>query len=296
MSSTCRTYCNGRRLHGRPRRSLPATCFSSHHISSTRVSSDPLTKGKRRSPSSGSAVHSPPTDSVTSPLYWLMVICGACAFILYANTLTHDYAVDDQTAIIQNKLTQQGVSALPTIFTSAYRAGVDDRPEGLYRPLSIALFAIEWQLSGGDPRLGHWVNVLLYVVTAFMLFLALTLFLDKHNILLPFIATLLFVTHPIHTEVVANIKSRDEDFVPPPFTHRVVGCRKARAAGWNHLYRHGRHLHLPCNALQGDCRDHDDHRSDERLLFQSSGLKRILISAAPFAVALVAYISMRMSV
>ena len=43
-----------------------------------------------------------------------------------------------------------------------------------------------------------------------MLFAALALFFEQNNILLPFIATLLFVVHPIHTEVVANIKSRDE--------------------------------------------------------------------------------------
>ena len=111
-----------------------------------------------------------------------MLICCACAFILYSNTLNHEYAVDDQTAIVQNRHTHEGLSALPTIFTSAYRAGVDDRKEGLYRPLSIALFAIEWQISPGNPHLGHWVNVLLYVLTAFMLFVALRLFLEQQRI------------------------------------------------------------------------------------------------------------------
>ena len=52
--------------------------------------------------------------------------------------------------------------------------------------------------------------MLLYVSTAFLLFGTLALFLDKQNLVLPFVATLLFVAHPIHTEVVANIKSRDD--------------------------------------------------------------------------------------
>ena len=102
------------------------------------------------------------------------------------------------------------MSALPAIFTSPYRAGVDDRKEGLYRPLSVAMFAIEWQLAPGNPRLGHWVNVLFYAATAVVLLLTLARFFEPHNILLPFVATILFVAHPIHTEVVANIKSRDE--------------------------------------------------------------------------------------
>jgi protein O-mannosyl-transferase len=38
----------------------------------------------------------------------------------------------------------------------------------------------------------------------------LTLILSRYSVWLPFAATLLFALHPIHSEVVANIKSRDE--------------------------------------------------------------------------------------
>ena len=90
------------------------------------------------------------------------------------------------------------------------------------------MFAIEWQIAPGNPRSSHWINVLLYVLTAFMLFVALALFFEKQNIVLPFIATILFVAHPIHTEVVANIKSRDEILC---LLYRVVGCREVCAPG-----------------------------------------------------------------
>ena len=57
---------------------------------------------------------------------------------------------------------------------------------------------------------GHLVNVLLYGVCCGLLFLILVRILPRRDAFLPLLTTLLFVAHPIHTEVVANIKSRDE--------------------------------------------------------------------------------------
>lgn len=138
------------------------------------------------------------------------VVCALLAFALYANTLGHDYTVDDGTVISNNKITKKGVSAIPEIFATSYRAGFWDRQEGLYRPLSVAMFAVEWQLAPENPAPGHWINVILYSLTAFLLMMTLSAVFKEYSVLLPFTATLLFLIHPIHTEVVANIKSRDE--------------------------------------------------------------------------------------
>src|SRR5437868_2093926 len=76
----------------------------------------------------------------------LAFICAAVAFLLYANTLGHDYTVDDGTVIKNNKITVKGIKAIPEILTTPYRKGFLDRKEGLYRPLSLVMFAIEWQI------------------------------------------------------------------------------------------------------------------------------------------------------
>lgn len=141
---------------------------------------------------------------------WYGLICAILAFLLYANTLGHDYTVDDGTVIQNNKITKKGISALPEIFTTSYRAGYWDRKEGLYRPLSVAMFAIEYEIAPGKPLLGHVVNVLLYILTAWFLFRFLRKLLHNQHPIIPFIITLLYIAHPLHTEVVANIKSRDE--------------------------------------------------------------------------------------
>ncbi|MCY7411195.1 MAG: tetratricopeptide repeat protein [Chitinophagales bacterium] len=140
----------------------------------------------------------------------LMIICALFAFALYANTLVNEFTVDDDMVIMKNDFTTQGISALPKIFSTAYRAGYTDRNEGLYRPLSVAMFAAEWELAGKNPFLYHLLNVLLYVITAVVLFLTLKLMLEGKNLLLPFLIALLFIAHPVHTEVIANVKSGDE--------------------------------------------------------------------------------------
>lgn len=141
---------------------------------------------------------------------WLLTICSVFAFALYANTLGNQFTVDDDLVISKNDFTKEGISALPKIFSSSYRAGFYDRKEGLYRPLSVALFAVEWQVAPDNPFVFHLVNVLLYAITAAVLFLFLRAMLEGKNLIIPFLITLLFIAHPVHTEVVVNVKSGDE--------------------------------------------------------------------------------------
>lgn len=140
----------------------------------------------------------------------ISIVIGVLAFILYANTLGHEYTVDDTTVIKNNKFTVQGFAGLDEIFTSSYRAGYWDRTEGLYRPISVAMFAVEWAIAPEKPWLGHFVNVLLYAFTAVLLFSLMSILLKNSHPFIPLLVTLLWVFHPVHTEVVANIKSRDE--------------------------------------------------------------------------------------
>jgi tetratricopeptide (TPR) repeat protein len=141
----------------------------------------------------------------------LGLLCAAFAFILYANSFGHGFVGDDDTVIAKNKITTQGIKAFPEIVVSPYRKGFWDRKESLYRPMSILLFATEWQLSPENPFLFHLVNVLLFAFTVFVMMKTLALMIPNiRGILIAFIATLLYAAHPIHTEVVDNVKSGDE--------------------------------------------------------------------------------------
>ncbi len=148
------------------------------------------------------------------------VVLFVFAFAIYANTLFHDYALDDDIVIVKNEYTQQGLSGLGKIFSSdafeAYFQGKKDLVAGgRYRPLSVATFAIENEFLGTNPQVSHFFNIIFFGLLGLILYELLTQLLPTGGKSLwwttpAFLVTLIFLAHPIHTEVVANIKGRDE--------------------------------------------------------------------------------------
>jgi Tfp pilus assembly protein PilF/ABC-type transport system involved in multi-copper enzyme maturation permease subunit len=139
----------------------------------------------------------------------LALFVAVVGFFLYSNTFNHEYVLDDFGLIKDNTQTRQGISAIPEIFQKSYRYGMNITDYQLYRPLSKAMFAVEWQMSPDNPAVGHFMNVLWYAILCFVLFQVLCRYFNG-NLIIPFLTALIFAAHPIHTEVVANIKSRDE--------------------------------------------------------------------------------------
>lgn len=135
------------------------------------------------------------------------------AFLLYANTLGHEYALDDNSVITDSHIVRGGISNLGEIFTTRYREGAFGESSTMYRPMSIAMFAAEWSIAKDTPQLSHFVNVLMYAMTCMLMFLTFRKILHRYSIWIPFLAMLFFAVHPLHTEIVANIKSRDEILV-----------------------------------------------------------------------------------
>jgi hypothetical protein len=135
---------------------------------------------------------------------------------LYANTLSNGWAMDDDLVYHENPFVLQGLRGIPGILsTDAYHGLYEptgSEPQlsgGRYRPLSLVTFAVEQEIFGLNPALAHAVNVLFFGLTLIlMFFLVLRLLPQTPGIAL--IATFLFAIHPLHTEVIANVKSRDE--------------------------------------------------------------------------------------
>ena len=82
-------------------------------------------------------------------------------------------------------------------------------------------FALEIQLFGNRPHVHHAVNIALFAACAALLCLLVLALLVPPGAPRPepapaparvvaLVTALLFAAHPIHTEVVANLKSRDE--------------------------------------------------------------------------------------
>jgi protein O-mannosyl-transferase len=151
-------------------------------------------------------------------MHWIIPMV---AFLLYANTLTHEYVLDDGIVIRENKFTKQGFSGIWDILTtdSFYGFLQQDGKENLvsggrYRPLSVVSFAVEYGIFGSNPFIGHLMTILYYSLLCWLIFVVLSLLFREidQGLVLAVIGTLIYTLHPVHTEVVANIKGRDEIF------------------------------------------------------------------------------------
>ena len=141
-------------------------------------------------------------------------------FLLYVNTLWNDYALDDALVITENIYVQQGLKGIDDIltsdsFTGFFKQKKDLLQGGRYRPLSLITFAIEVAAGLNKPFFSHLVNALLYALLCVILYHTLlrifsVLSTNSPGTSIAFLSVVIFAVHPVHTEVVANIKGRDE--------------------------------------------------------------------------------------
>lgn len=160
------------------------------------------------------------------PLSWInrpwipQILLGLIAILLYFNTLGHEFTQDDAIVIYDNAYVKQGISGLEKIFSKDTFSGFFGEEGkgnlvsgGRYRPMTLGVFAVLWEFAGASPWVYHACAIMSYACVCIMLFVVidrLTSYLDTRSRMFAFVATLIFVVHPIHTEVVANAKGLDE--------------------------------------------------------------------------------------
>ena len=146
-------------------------------------------------------------------IFFLVVIVLYTLF-LYGNTINNTYSLDDY--IIQGMESQfadKGIQSIGEIFTTTYTtvSSVDgvDKSFG-YRPMVRLVYALEYAIFGVRPGVAHLINILFYLALVLVLYRILQRILRDYSIWFPFVIVLLFIAHPVHTEVVASLKNRDE--------------------------------------------------------------------------------------
>jgi hypothetical protein len=138
------------------------------------------------------------------------IFLAIISLFVYANSLKNGYALDDYNVILNNSIIAKGVQAIPEILATPYHWGNVTSSNDLYRPLSLVMFAIEYQFFGKNPLPNHLLNALLFAACVVLLFLFLDQLFGRKKTGVAVIASILFALHPIHKEIAANIKSRDE--------------------------------------------------------------------------------------
>jgi protein O-mannosyl-transferase len=152
---------------------------------------------------------------------WNILVILIISFGIYANTLFHDFVLDDRVVFIDNQFVQKGFSGIKDIFTHDTYAGYfkdsgrkSTVSGGRYRPLTLGFFAIQNSIFGNNSVVAHLLNILFYCLLNFFIYKVLIKLLQhkypSQATPVAFLATVIFAVHPLHTEVVANIKGLDE--------------------------------------------------------------------------------------
>ncbi|MEZ5002455.1 MAG: hypothetical protein R2730_05400 [Chitinophagales bacterium] len=137
---------------------------------------------------------------------FFIVVLGISIFCIYSQSFHFDYALDDHLILENLPSSESRFEGFKIIFTSRYN--ISD-----YRPITIASFHLEQLLFGSfTPNSAHAINVFIYFLlicsTLHLTSQIITTKTTGRNFLI-FSVVALFCFHPIHANVVSNIKSRD---------------------------------------------------------------------------------------
>lgn len=185
-------------------------------------------------------------DDVTQPVDPAMsraasrrqLLIFVVAVAVYALTLGHGFVFDDGIVIVRNAHIRS-LANLPAIFSSTIWAG-SGWAAPMFRPLTIATYALNYALTGLAPWSYHLVNVLLHAIVSVLVFRLGRLW--RLSIGAAAMGALLFAVHPIHVEAVANVVGRKE-LLAATFTLAMLLSHPAA------LRRGGARLALPVVAF-----------------------------------------------
>jgi protein O-mannosyl-transferase len=144
-------------------------------------------------------------------IIFILSVIGLC-FMLYGNTIPNEFSLDDEFVLHNDSIVAKGIKGIPELFKTRY--AWDQKGGYGYRPMVKVSFALEYELFKDSPHWGHFINILLYaLVCIFLFYFFRKLLYNQLGDYFLLIALALYITHPIHTEVVASLKNRDEILV-----------------------------------------------------------------------------------
>jgi len=131
------------------------------------------------------------------------------SFAVYFNALFGDFVYDDKEQVVNNPWIRD-IGNIPTIFSRSvwsFQPGLSTW--NYYRPLMHIVYMLNYHVFGLKPWGFHLVNILFHCGVSALVFLIIRGFLTEHRVTTssvylspPFMAAMLFASHPIHTEAV----------------------------------------------------------------------------------------------
>ncbi len=153
------------------------------------------------------------------------LIAGGVACLVFINATANEWAVDDTPLIDHNPAAQSLGAAMRATFSPYWPATATEPSAGLYRPVVVVSYAVDWIVSGGRAGWFHLTNVLLHGVVSALVVLVAAMWLPPLGALA---AGLVFAIHPVHVEAVANVVGRAEIMAGLGLLLAVLAARRYR--------------------------------------------------------------------
>ena len=153
-----------------------------------------------------------------------LLLVFALAVWLYLPSRQYGFVQDDR-AIIASNPAAHSVGAALAAFDDPYWP--PETGAGLYRPVTILSYAVDWTLSGGRPGWMHLMNALWHGLAAVLLTVLLARWLPPLGAAA---AGIVFALHPVHVEAVASLVGRAELLVAVGILGAVVAARRRQWA------------------------------------------------------------------
>ncbi len=133
-------------------------------------------------------------------------LVAGVALLVFANSIANGFVFDDIDIIRDNPRLDSPWS-VGVFFTTSYW-GESEAGDTLYRPLTLMSFAVDRAVFGPGPLGHHIMNVLANALLGVLVYAFTFHLLRRRDVAL--MTGLLFATHPVHSEVVANGVGRAE--------------------------------------------------------------------------------------
>ena len=159
-------------------------------------------------------------DSFWKSYKWSILLLFVLSVSIYYQATSYEFVLDDKIVLQENKYVAEGIKGVGKILSTESFQGYFGEQKDLvlgarYRPLSLVTFAIEQEIFGQNSFISHLINIIVYGLSILLLLRIFSLIFPLKEgqspyWSIPFVAALLFTLHPLHVEVVANVKGRDE--------------------------------------------------------------------------------------
>lgn len=135
----------------------------------------------------------------------LIIILITVGFLAYLPSLFGGFIWDDEDTVYANRYVTH--FEIGNAFTHDLSAG-RGKVSNYYRPLQLTLNALLYRIAGAAPFIFHLASIVIHIAAAVMIFMVLSNLLQEHAV--PFLASFVFLVHPVQAESVSYISAMPE--------------------------------------------------------------------------------------